>query len=93
MRKVVKSLTFPETMNVHQKDIQKYLTTNLRNADTSVFVPQVLGRKINIDFTQIQGLQRKPVANMCGCVLELSVHYDSYPDFSSKMNRVLGFNV
>ena len=28
-RKVVKSLTFPEAINVHQKDIQKYLTTYL----------------------------------------------------------------
>ena len=36
-----------------------------------------------INFTQIQGFQRRPVAHTCGCVLELSVHYDSYPDLSS----------
>lgn len=102
VRKVVKSLTFPDTMNVHQKDIQKYLTTYLRNADTQhlcLFLrfctgsDLFLGKNIIINFTQIEGFQRRPVAHTCGCVLELSVHYDNYPDFSSEMNKVLESNV
>lgn len=52
-----------------------------------------LGKEIIIGFTQIQGFQRRPVAHTCGCVLELSVHYDSSPDFSSEMNKVLESNV
>ena len=69
VRKVVKSLTFPETMNVYQKDIQKYLTTYLRNVDTHhlcLFLRfptgsvLILGKNIIIDFTQIQGFQRRP---------------------------------
>ncbi|KAF3859891.1 hypothetical protein F7725_000146 [Dissostichus mawsoni] len=51
-----------------------------------------LGKEIIIDFTQIQGFQRRPVAHTCGCVLELSIHYDSFPDFSSEMNKVLESN-
>ncbi|XP_056283226.1 uncharacterized protein LOC130201972 [Pseudoliparis swirei] len=102
VRKVVKSLSFPETMNVHQKDIQKYLTTYLRNADMQhlcLFLrfctgsDLFLGKDIIIDFTLIQGFQRRPVAHTCGCVLKLSVHYDSSPDFSSEMNKVLESNV
>ncbi|KAI4799922.1 hypothetical protein KUCAC02_016460 [Chaenocephalus aceratus] len=101
-RKVVKSLTFPEAINVHQKDIQKYLTTYLRNADMqhlSWFLrfgtgsDPFLGKEIIIDFTQIQGFQRRPVAHTRGCVLELSTHYDSSPDFSSEMKEVLESNV
>lgn len=33
VRKVLKSLIFPEAMNVQQKDIQKYLTTYIKNAE------------------------------------------------------------
>lgn len=83
VRKVVKSLTFPEVMTVKQKDIQKYLSTYLRNADTQrlcLFLrfctgsDLFLGKNISINFTHIQGFQRRPVAHTCGCVLELSVH-------------------
>lgn len=66
-------------------------TINLRNADTQHLCfflrfctgsDLFLGKNIIIDFTQIQGFQRRLVAHMRGCVLELSVHYDSYPDFN-----------
>lgn len=102
VRKVLKSLIFPETMDVHQKDIQKYLTAYLRNIDMKqlcLFLrfctgsDLFLGKNIIVEFTQIEGFQRRPVAHTCGCVLELSVHYDSYPDFSSEMNKVLSSNV
>ena len=102
MRKVLKSLTFPEAMNVHQMDIQKYLTAYLRNSDMQhlgLFLrfctgsDLFLGKNIIVEFTQLQGLQRRPVAHTCGSVLELSVHYDNYPDFSSEMNKVLASNV
>ncbi|XP_032446109.1 uncharacterized protein LOC116737195 [Xiphophorus hellerii] len=101
-RKVLKSIVFPEEMNVHQKDIQKYVSTYIRNADLqhlSLFLRFCTGsdlfldKKILIDFTKIQGFLRRPVAHTCGCVLELSIYYDSYPDFSAEMNKVLESNV
>ena len=64
VRKVLKSLTFPEEMNVHQKDIQKYLTTYLRNTDMQhlcLFLrfctgsDLFLGKIIIVEFNQIQG--------------------------------------
>lgn len=69
--KIVKSLTFPEEINVHQRAIQKHLTTYLKNADTqhlSLFLRSCTGsdifleKKIIIGFTQIQGFQMRPVA-------------------------------
>lgn len=102
VRKVLKSVTFPEAMDVHQKDIQKYLTAYLRHSDMQhlgLFLrfctgsDLFLGKNIIVSFTHIQGFQRRPVAHTCGCVLELSIHYDSLPDFSSEMNKVLNSNV
>lgn len=102
VRKVLKSLVFPEAMNVQQKNIQKYLTTYVRNADMQHLCLLLrfctgsdlfLGKNITVEFTQIQGFQRRPVAHTCGCVLELSIHYDNYPDFSSEMNKVLDSSV
>ena len=101
-RKILKSLYFPDTLNARQKDIQKHLTLYLKNADSQhlcAFLRFCTGsdlfleKRITISFNQLQGLQRRPVAHTCGCVLELSVHYDSYPDFSSEINKVLECNV
>lgn len=102
VRKVLKSLSFPENMNAQQREIQRYLTTYLRESDTqglSRFLrfctgsDLFLGKTIIINFTTIQGFQRRPVAHTCGCILELSVFYDSYPDFRSEINKVFKCNV
>ncbi|XP_019209152.1 uncharacterized protein LOC109197829 isoform X1 [Oreochromis niloticus] len=102
VRKVLKCLTFPETMTAHQKLIQKYLTTYVKNAEKEhlcLFLRFCtgsdlhLGKNIIIGFNELKGFQRRPVAHTCGCVLELSINYDSYPDFRSEMNSVLESNV
>lgn len=102
VRKVLKCLTFPETMTAHQKLIQKYLTTYVKNAEKlhlCLFLRFCtgsdlhLGKNIIIGFNELKGFQRRPVAHTCGCVLELSINYDSYPDFRSEMNSVLESNV
>ncbi len=44
VKKIVRSLKFPETMNIHQKDISKHLTTYLRECDAkrqSLFLHRV----------------------------------------------------
>ncbi|XP_048841872.1 uncharacterized protein LOC125714873 [Brienomyrus brachyistius] len=101
-RKVVKSLSFPEALNTQEKDIQRYVTTYVRESDPqrlSLFLrfctgsDLFLGKIISIIFTQIKGFQRRLIAHTCGCVLELSLHYDSYPDFRSEINKVLESNV
>ncbi|ROL51589.1 hypothetical protein DPX16_0357 [Anabarilius grahami] len=97
VRKVLRALSFRENMNTQQREIQRYLTTYLRESGTrglSRFLrfctgsDLFLGKTIVINFTQIQGFQRRPVAHTCGCVLELSVFYDSYPDFRSEINSL-----
>lgn len=102
VRKVAKSLSFPDNMNTQQKEIQRYLTMYLRECSkeglcrflrfctgSDLFVEKI----ITINFTQIEGFQRRPVSHTCGCVLELSVCYDSYPDFRSEMNKIMESNV
>ncbi|KAL3978283.1 fumarate hydratase, class II [Sarotherodon galilaeus] len=95
-------LTFPETMTAHQKVIQKYLTTYVKNAGKQhlcLFLRFCtgsdlnLGKNIIIGFNKLKGFQRRPVAHTCGCVLELPINYDRYPDFRSEMNSVLESNV
>lgn len=102
VRKIVRSLKFPETMNTHQKDISKHLSAYLRECDAkrqSLFLrfctgsDLFLGKTITVDFTDLKGFERRPVAHTCGCFLMLSVHYDNYPDFRSEMNKVLESNV
>lgn len=101
-RKIVRSLMFPTTMNAQQKEIAMHLTTYLRECDTkqqSQFLrfctgsDLFLGKTITTDFTDIQGFERRPVAHTCGCFLRLSVHFDSYPDFRSEINKILESNV
>ncbi len=102
VRKIVRSLKFPETMNIHQKDISKHLTTYLRECDAkrqSLFLrfctgsDLFIGKIITVDFTDLKGFERRPVAHTCGCFLRLSVHYDNYPDFRSEINKILESNV
>lgn len=44
---------------------------------------------IDVDFTQLDGLQRRPIAHTCGCVLELPSTYDSYMELRAEFSNVL----
>lgn len=101
-RKITRALAFPSTMNDQGKDIKQYVTTYLRECDSqrlSGFLrfctgsDLILGKTITIYLTNLLEFQRRPVAHTSGCFLELSVNYDSYPDFRSEMNKVLESNV
>ena len=98
LRKVIRSISYPTTMNDQQKDIGKHLSTFLRASDTqhlSLFLrfctgsDLFLGKTITLSFTHLQGMQRRPIAHTCGCYLELPIDYDNYPDFRHEMNKVL----
>ncbi|KAA0710797.1 hypothetical protein E1301_Tti023617 [Triplophysa tibetana] len=102
VRKVVRSVSFPENMNAQQKEIQRYLTNYLRESSTQGLCrflrfctgsDLLVGKTITVNFTEVQGFQRRPISHTCGCVLELSVCYDSYPDFRSEMNKIMESNV
>ncbi|XP_073683553.1 uncharacterized protein [Garra rufa] len=101
-RKVTKSIAYPDTMNVQQKQTGRYLSTFLRESDKqhlSLFLrfctgsDLFLGKNITISFTQLEGFQRRPIAHTCGCYLELPVNYDNYPEFRHEMNKVLESNI
>ncbi|XP_035988972.1 uncharacterized protein LOC110368217 isoform X1 [Fundulus heteroclitus] len=101
-RKVMRSLVYPTIMTEQQKNITKYLSSYLRESDKqhlSLFLrfctgsDLFLGRNISISFTQLQGVQRRPVAHTCGCYLELPVNYENYPDFRHEINKVLESSV
>ena len=44
---------------------------------------------INVDFTKLEGLGRRPIAHTCGCVLELPSTYDTYAEFRAEFTNVL----
>lgn len=101
-RKIIKSIVYPTSQNIQEKQIVKYVHAYLRDSDTqhlSSFLrfctgsDLFIGKNITVSFNQVQGFQRRPVAHTCGCYLELSVSYDSYPDFRNEMNRILESNV
>ena len=98
LRKVIRSISYPTTMNDQQKNIGKHLSTYLRESDAqhlSLFLrfctgsDLFLGKTITLSFTNLQGMQRRPIAHTCGCYLELPIDYDNYPDFRHEMNKVL----
>ena len=48
--------------------------------------------KIEVLFTNVAGLSRRPVVHTCGAVLELPFTYNSYPELRIEMEAVLSSN-
>lgn len=48
--------------------------------------------RIEVLFTNLEGLSRRPVAHTCGAVLELPFTYNSYPELRMEMEMVLSSN-
>ena len=46
-------------------------------------------KELRVSFVNLDGLAQRPVAHTCGCVLELPVTYESFPQFREEMNDVL----
>ena len=44
---------------------------------------------IHVDFTKLDGLERRPIAHMCGCVLQLPCSYNSYTELRTEFTNVL----
>lgn len=48
--------------------------------------------KVEVIFTALEGLARRPIAHTCGAVLELPCTYNSYPELRVEMENVLTSN-
>lgn len=97
-KKAVQILSFPEFMDSQSLEVSKYLKTYIRNLDQEklkLFLRFCTGSdllttgKISVEFTIQNGLQRRPVAHTCGCMLQLSKTYESYIELRSEFDSVL----
>lgn len=53
----------------------------------------ITGHNITVNFNNLDGLKRTPVAHTCGFTLEISTAYEKYTDFRTDMNAVLSSNI
>ncbi|KAL7403327.1 hypothetical protein ABVT39_027824 [Epinephelus coioides] len=49
-------------------------------------------KEIQVTFTSLEGLARRPIAHTCGPTLELPSTYNSYPDLRAEMEAILSCN-
>ena len=48
----------------------------------------ILVERIQVTFNDLEGPAQQPVTHICGCVLELPVSYESFPQFRQEMNNL-----
>lgn len=96
-KKIIRLLEANPTTDA-ERNCLDHLKRHIRTLEgnVSIFLRYVTGSdvittsKIEITFTNLDGLSRRPVAHTCGCVLELPSTYQSYvelvEDFSSVLN-------
>lgn len=101
-RKLQALLHFPEVMTPKQREVENHLKRYLRELDDtklgkflrfSTGSDVITCDRIEIMFTNMSKFKRRPIAHTCGCVLELSDSYDSFPDFRSDFNGVFDNNI
>ncbi|XP_070543895.1 uncharacterized protein [Ptychodera flava] len=101
-RKVVKMLSFPDPISVEATTMANHLRRYIREVDGPTlkrFLRFCTGSDIMPDdpikilFVNLEGIQRRPVAHTCSNLLELPLHYESYPDFRADFNAVLNSGV
>ncbi len=50
-------------------------------------------KEIQVTFTSLEGLARRPVAHTCGPTVELPSTYNSYPELRAEMETILSSNM
>lgn len=97
-RKVSKLFTFNNMLSALQDTTKNHVLKCIRELDTVMlkrFLRFCKGSHlltcevISVEVNNRDGLSRHPVAHKCGCVLELPVTYDNYPEFRSEFKAVL----
>lgn len=81
-----------------QRDVLSYLKRYIRGLEEeklTKFLRFCTGatiiciEKIVVDFSNLEGLERRPIAHICGATLELPTTYSSFPQFREEMNNIL----
>ena len=84
--------------NEAEKDALDYLkrfVRGLNQQDLSSFLRFITGsdmicvNKIPVQFTSLDGFERRPIAHTCGAVLELPRTYESFPELRQEFNNIL----
>lgn len=95
-RRVLNLITAEPNTNA-QRDVVSYLKRYIRGMDDeklAKFLRFCTGASmicvdgIRVSFSDLTGAARRPVAHTCGCVLELPVSYESFPQFREEMNNL-----
>lgn len=81
-----------------QRDALSYLKRYIRGLDDEKLVKFlrfctgatiICIDKIKVHFTNLHGIERRPIAHICGALLELPTTYQSFPEFREEMNNIL----
>ena len=96
-KKVLNMLSTTPRNNAERSRVD-YLNRFIRGLDMSqlkCFLMFITGADvicvatILVGFTKLEGLARRPISHICGCVLELPSTYDSYAEFRTEFTNVL----
>lgn len=96
--KQVLNMINAEVQNAAQNKTMNFLKQFIRSLDDGrlqKFLRFVTGadmlcvEKIDIQFTDIRGLQRRPVAHTCGPLLEVPCTYNTYTEFRSEFQNIV----
>lgn len=97
--KRVLNLITAEPQTNAERDVLSYLKRFIRGMDDEKlrkFLRFCTGASmicvdgIKISFNELNGAERRPIAHTCGCVLELPITYESFPQFREEMNNLFG---
>ena len=99
---MIKLLNYPESLTATQSEVSKHLKRYIKELDSrhlKLFLRFCTGSdvitvpNITVEFSQLIGLQRRPVAHTCGCVLQIPDQYENFMAFRSEFDSVLESNV
>lgn len=80
-----------------ERDVLSYLKRYVRGLDDGKLVKflrfctgatMICVNRIEVTFTNLDGIARRPVAHTCGAVLELPTTYQSFPQFREELNNI-----
>lgn len=89
------------TMNPNEERVLSYVEQfigNMKEDEVRAFLRFVTGSAvcsanvIHINFNQLEGFARRPIAHTCSCTLELPATYRSYLDFAAEFQAILQDN-
>ena len=99
-KKVVKMLQFSDSLTVSENEVKNHLCRFVRELEYDMIekflrfctgADMILSKNdiITVQFIQMAGLGRRPIAHTCGRVLELSTQFENFLAFRSEFRNVL----